>query len=643
MTRESSILRRAAVALIGGSVAFSVVAGPVAAMTSSAPALQVRAVDARNGSVTIDVFQSGTTDARKAQVTIAGKRVTAAVAPLAKAGLPSSAVVVLDNSAALPNGSIQLAKEAIATLVPGSNGLTKVGVVTTGGRARAVVRPTDSADEVAAGISKVAPTGGSTTWDGVVLAADLLEGTGETQRNIILVSGSPDTGTGASFTQAVTAARTVGASVHLIALAGSGAPFESLADIANRAGGSKFSGTDDEFDTMLAAVVKRIAGQYRFRVAVPPKLSGELVSLKVTVGPDEANASFRPGVLSVGSEALSYVAPVDESGGLFSGTFVKLLIVGLGSLAVVGIVFSVAQLALKRKDGLDYALRHYDETYGTAGAAEVDGQALAQSAFMRRAVEMTGDLAEKQGFLTRVEALLERADLPLRPAEALFFYLAFAFVSVLVALVLTGNPFASLAVAIVALVLPSFAVDFLAKRRKKKFVAILPDMLQLLSGTLRAGYSIAQAFEAISTEVSEPMGKELRRAVTEARLGRPMEEALEGIARRMASDDFEWAVMAIRIQREVGGNLAELLMTVADTMTQRERLRRDVASLTAEGKISAMVLGFLPPGLSVAMYVMNPDYIKKLFSGTGLYLLAAAVVAMLIGFVWMKKTITIEV
>ena len=94
----------------------------------------------------------------------------------------------------------------------------------------------------------------------------------------------------------------------------------------------------------------------------------------------------------------------------------------------------------------------------------------------------------------------------------------------------------------------------------------LPDTLQLLSGTLRAGYSLMQGVEAVSQEVADPMGIELRRVVTEARLGRPLEDALEGTAERMGSPDFGWAVMAIRIQREVGGNLSELLLTVAETM-----------------------------------------------------------------------------
>jgi tight adherence protein B len=112
----------------------------------------------------------------------------------------------------------------------------------------------------------------------------------------------------------------------------------------------------------------------------------------------------------------------------------------------------------------------------------------------------------------------------------------------------------------------------------------------------------------------------------------------------MNSPDFSWAVMAIRIQREVGGNLAELLLTVADTMTQRERLRRDVAALTAEGKVSAIVLGILPLGLAGTMYVINKEYISTLFTTRmGNFMLGYAIVSCLFGFWWMKKTIEIEI
>jgi tight adherence protein B len=140
------------------------------------------------------------------------------------------------------------------------------------------------------------------------------------------------------------------------------------------------------------------------------------------------------------------------------------------------------------------------------------------------------------------------------------------------------------------------------------------------------------------------MGHELRRVVTEARLGREIEDAMDAVAERMGSADFAWAVMAIRIQREVGGNLSELLLTVADTMIHRERLRRDISALTAEGKISAIILGLLPVGLGAFMWLSNPTYMEPLGStGMGHALLGAATVSLLIGFAWMKKIISIEI
>jgi len=263
---------------------------------------------------------------------------------------------------------------------------------------------------------------------------------------------------------------------------------------------------------------------------------------------------------------------------------------------------------------------------------------------VQRAVEITEQVAQDRGVLVKVEHSLERANLPLRAGEALFFYVVVVVVLTLLALILSGNLIIGLIVGLFAALTPVATVNFLAGRRRKQFMSLLPDTLSLLSGTLRAGYSLMQGVEAVSQEVAEPMGQELRRVVTEARLGRPLEEALDGVSERMASPDFAWAVMAIRIQREVGGNLAELLLTVADTMVQRERLRRDVQALTAEGRVSAMVLGILPIGLGAVMFVMNPDYAGKLISdGLGNVLLGLAVVSMLIGFAWMKKIINIEI
>ena len=143
-------------------------------------------------------------------------------------------------------------------------------------------------------------------------------------------------------------------------------------------------------------------------------------------------------------------------------------------------------------------------------------------------------------------------------------------------------------------VVPWMFLGIKRSRRRKAFGRSLPDTLQLMSGSLTAGLSLAQSIDTIVNEGTEPIASEFRRVLVETRLGVSLETAMEGVAERYDSKDFAWVVMAINIQRKVGGNLAELLDTVANTIREREYMRRQVSALAAEGKLSAFVLGGLP-------------------------------------------------
>jgi tight adherence protein B len=368
---------------------------------------------------------------------------------------------------------------------------------------------------------------------------------------------------------------------------------------------------------------------------------GNPASVEVSVGNQTSSANvLLPGTYEGGQALRPALAPAPTKIPLFDNEVVLLLAMGLVLVAAAGAAYAIASTMIK--DDLSNVLQPYA---GAMGDDVDDGEnALQRSALMQRAVAITEQVAENQGMLTRAEVALERANLPLRAGEALVFYALIVIGVTVVALVFSRNVVAGLVFGIVAALAPPAIVNFIASSRRKKFMAQLPDTLSLLSGTLRAGYSLMQGVEAVSQEVDEPMGVELRRVVTEARLGRPLEESLESSADRMDSPDFAWAVMAIRIQREVGGNLAELLMTVADTMVQRERLRRDVRTLTAEGRVSAYVLAGLPFGLALIMYLLNPDYTGELFTDTlGIIMLVMAGVSMLVGFLWMRKIINIEI
>ena len=270
-------------------------------------------------------------------------------------------------------------------------------------------------------------------------------------------------------------------------------------------------------------------------------------------------------------------------------------------------------------------------------------QMLAETRLVQDMAEFTGRIAERVGLLARVEEKLEQADLPVRPTEAIFFYGVGEFVVLFGALLLFGiGP--GLVLAFFGALGPVVFLEMRGKRRLRKFEQQLPDVLTLLAGSMRAGFSFAQGLEAVAEEAPEPAHRELQRCFTESRLGRPIEDSMEDSANRMHSVDLMWAVMAIRIQREVGGNLAELLDTVSRTMTERERLKREILALTAEGRLSAWILGIFPPAFAGVLYLVQPDYMKVLFQESiGIIAVVVSAVMAGLGFLWLRKLMAIEV
>jgi tight adherence protein B len=211
--------------------------------------------------------------------------------------------------------------------------------------------------------------------------------------------------------------------------------------------------------------------------------------------------------------------------------------------------------------------------------------------------------------------------------------LGFALGGVLVALLLAA------AVALGAKLL----VKFRAGRRQATFADQLDDSLQLMAGSLRAGHSLLRAVDSVSREAESPTSDEFSRIVNETRVGRDLNDSLDEVAARMGSDDFVWVAQAIAIHREVGGNLAEVLDAVSHTIRERNAIRRQVKALSAEGKLSAVVLMALPFGVTGFILLTNPAYIGRFTESlAGYAMLAGAVVMLLVGGLWLKKTVAIR-
>jgi len=197
---------------------------------------------------------------------------------------------------------------------------------------------------------------------------------------------------------------------------------------------------------------------------------------------------------------------------------------------------------------------------------------------------------------------------------------------------------------VLGLILMPVGLRFAASRRSRKFEAQLPQILLLISTSLRSGFGLPQALDAVARDAAEPAGKEFSRALAETRIGTDISDALERVATRMESTSMHWTVMAIRIQREVGGNLAETLRTTAGTLRERESLQRQVSTLSAEGRLSAYILIALPIFIFIYMTRVNYGYVSLLWTTTvGLFMSVGGLVALGVGILWMRQVVKIEV
>jgi tight adherence protein B len=641
-------MRRAAGLALAALLALAtLVAGVDRASAQEAPVLSVREVDATDPSaVQVTFTYAGDRNDLTDLAVREGDRLvdTNTAVPLSDQQ-SLGIVLVIDASGSMEDsGLIGPVLDAAHAFVDEKSASDQVAIVSFSGQVRLMQDFTTDETLLGNAIDKIAVADDTSLYDGIVRAAALFEDS-TLQPNLIVFSDGADTTSSATAARAQAAVENVGGALFAMGVENDG--FKVLEDMARETGGTSALATDrDGVDELFNSVQATLRKQYV--VSYASKATSGTVPVTLSIGDQQATAEYVVGSTQEGAASLRPQVVEKPSGPAFLRSSTGLLIgLGLVLLAVFGVVMSLGDSFFGREDTLDTALQPYAEGFvADPDADDDDGRAqqMATSPILQRAVEATGHFAERQGFLTKIEGQLERANLPLRPAEAIFFYFAGVVVLALLLVVLTKNPFGALIGTILVAIIPPAALSFLARRRQKQFDSLLPDTLQLLASTLRAGYSLMQGVEAVSQEVSEPVGRELRRVVTEARLGRPLEESLDGVAERMDSGDFAWAVMAIRIQREVGGNLAELLVTVAETMTERERLRRDVNALTAEGRISAIVLTLLPIGLGLFIWSVNPGYLDPLFDETlGKFLLGGAVGLMVFGFWWMKKTIEIDI
>jgi tight adherence protein B len=254
-----------------------------------------------------------------------------------------------------------------------------------------------------------------------------------------------------------------------------------------------------------------------------------------------------------------------------------------------------------------------------------------------RASDLADRTLEQHDKRRALNDALERAGIDMRPGEFSVLVLGSAFGALLIGLLL-GGPLMGLLLAAVTVVSFRAVIAIKAQRRRAQFAEQLGDTLQLLSSNLRTGHGLLQSIDTVAEESESPTREEFRRVVIETRLGQDLGHALQAAADRIGNDDFEWVVQAIDIHREVGGDLAEILDNVGTTIRDRNTIRRQVQALTAEGRLSAVILFLIPIGLAVIIGLGSPAYLDELLDTTaGNILIGLGVILMALGGLWLHR------
>ena len=278
----------------------------------------------------------------------------------------------------------------------------------------------------------------------------------------------------------------------------------------------------------------------------------------------------------------------------------------------------------------DQAHEHGNDEVERTGAREIAKRAL-------------DGLMSRRRLMAVVAEMLNGAGLETDPREFVLLHTAAVIICGFMGSLLGGKALAIILVVGATISAPLYLL-LLKRRRANDIESNLPEALSMIVASLRAGYGLSQAVDAVSEEMRPPVGTELAKVVAETRLGKPLEDAMEKMAERVGRPGVEWLVMIIKVQREVGGNLAEVLETLSQTLRERGRIARQVKVLTAEGRLSATILYALPFFVAALIYFVNPEYIAALGQSlAGFAMISTAIVLMIAGAVWLAKIVDIKV
>ena len=560
-------------------------------------------------------------------------------------------VLLLDASGSMGGRPIAAAKDAALGFLDAMPDGVEVAVVSFADEPIVLSAFTTDEGVTAVAISDLRLGRNTALYDGLVAGAEMFVGEDGAQRTLVLLSDGGDTASETSLEEAIISLLDTEVNFFAVELQSPEYDSEALTRLGVATDGILVPAEDpDALAAVFAEVASQIVNRYELRyesdafgantVAVKAEVDGA-----IAVANEEVLYPAPPPVVAE-PETTPTVAPSEEAvpvPALRSGTIVVLnwwesttafwlgvALVFLG-LAALLLFTGVGQRSKDPAFKVDKESR-----FGKSRGRVLSSLTEQATMFAERTVNRGDSTA---GPVTR---LLESAGIQLRPGEMIVISLASALAIMTVTLLFLGLGWALL-FGILTLVLIRLWVGRKAQKREEAFADQLLDVLQLMAGSIRSGFGLMQAMDTVAREVPAPAGEEFQRVKIETQLGRDTNEALVAMAERVHSEDFRWVVEAIEIHREVGGDLADILDSVMDTVRDRNRVRRRIQSLSAEGRVSGLVLSILPFAIAAAMAVLNPGYLAPLFTTQiGRMLVAFGLFFMLVGVIWMQRVTSLK-
>lgn len=560
-------------------------------------------------------------------------------------------MLVIDTSGSLSSQDMAAMRSAVAQFLQDAPEDVLIGMTSFADTAGVEVEPTTDRGIVQQYVDALVNRGDTALYDAVEVSVQAMGVAGD--RSLVLLSDggefvTPEAEREARLAEVVQAVREAGVRVEVVAFDTEDSVDAVLQEFADAGGGSVTRAEDsdavrDAFANAASVLESQVAWQFRPDEGVGGEQ--ELVLRGTASGrPFTAVTTVELGTPRATPTAIATAPQTAPEPVQLVAQPTWLLPAGVTALFLGGLLLWTALMAPALKSDRRRRVEAV-ELYGVSGSARQ--QALTASNSIAERVTAAGDrVMDGRESTTRTMELIQRADLPLRAGE--WFVLRIVAVIVGIALALLLLPgllwLALLTGGLLGFLLPSALLRFLAHRRAKKFETILPDVLMLVATSLSSGFSLPQALDAVTRDTAEPARKEFGRAMAETRIGLDVADALDHMSVRMDSENMRWTTMAIRIQRQVGGNLSETLRTTAKTLRERESLRRQVRTLSAEGRLSAYILIALPILVFFYSLGVNYEYVSLLWTHPlGLLMSVGGVVAMIIGVFWMRKVVQIEV